>query len=415
MNLFRHLLFALLLLSGPLSVSGRTVWVGPDGNYQQIAAALDAARPCDTVRVARGIYYEHGLLIRQPIALIGSPGAILDGQGEEILVILADGVTVQGLHFRNVATSHIEDRSAIRVKRVTDFLISGNRLSQTFFGIYLEKSSYGTVSGNAIEGKATNEANTGNGIHAWYCEHLLVINNSVRGHRDGIYFEFVDSSQVVNNLSESQLRYGLHFMFSNYDHYEGNTFRDNGAGVAVMFSKFIDMVNNRFLDNWGGASYGLLLKEINDAEIQNNQFLHNTIAIYVEGANRIRYLHNTFRSNGWAIKIAGGCMDNQVIANNFISNTFDLARAGAGTDNEFTGNFWSEYSGYDLDRDGIGDVPFRPIKLFSYVVDQTPEAMILLRSFLIDLINLAEKVSPVLTPADIQDHQPRMQPIPIIF
>ena len=56
-------------------------------------------------------------------------------------------------------------------------------------------------------------------------------------------------------------------------------------------------------------------------------------------------------------------------------------------DNKFDGNYWSSYSGYDLDKDQIGDVPYRPVKLFSYVVNRTPETIILLRSLFVDLIN----------------------------
>ncbi len=407
----RWFLFFLGFLS--LNAAARTLPVGETAEYPKIRLAIADAEAGDTIRIQAGTYCESGLVVDKPLTLIGESGAILDGEGKEILVIMANEVTVEGLTFCRVATSHIEDRAAIRVKNVRDFLIRDNELVDTYFGVYLEHAKKGIVRGNRIVGEPTNEANTGNGIHAWYCEHLLVDDNYVKGHRDGIYFEFVDSSRITRNVSEGQLRYGLHFMFSNYDSYEDNTFRDNGAGVAVMFSKFIDMINNRFADNWGGSSYGLLLKEINDAEIQGNEFVHNTIGIHVEGGNRLRYLHNTFRQNGWALKISGGCMYNRVIANNFISNTFDLSQAGRGADNEYVGNYWSEYSGYDLDRDGVGDVPFRPIKLFSYVVDQTPEAMVMLRSLFVDLINLAEKVSPVLTPANVQDPQPQMEPLPI--
>ena len=226
---------------------------------------------------------------------------------------------------------------------------------------------------------------------------------------DGIYFEFVDNSLIRYNVSTANLRYGLHFMFSNDDDYYQNSFRDNGAGVAVMFSKKINMWENRFEKNWGTSSYGLLLKEIYDAEIYDNVFDQNTIGIYLEGSTRINYTGNDFISNGWAIKISGGCVDNVVTENNFISNTFDIAINSSANSNSFDGNYWSEYSGYDLDYDGIGDVAYRPVKLFNYVVHKTPEAMVLLRSFFIDIINFSEKVSPIFTPQNVMDNLPRMK------
>ena len=186
---------------------------------------------------------------------------------------------------------------------------------------------------------------------------------------------------------------------------------NNGAGVAVMFSKKINMWENIFEHNWGQSSYGLLLKEINDADIKNNTFKENTIGIYVEGCARINYTHNEFNRNGWAIKISGGCLDNIISKNNFLSNTFDLSVNNNANDNKFDGNYWSEYNGYDLDRDGVGDVAYRPVKLFNFVVNQTPEAMVLLRSFFVDLINFSEKVSSVFTPKNVLDNRPAMKKI----
>ena len=195
-------------------------------------------------------------------------------------------------------------------------------------------------------------------------------------------------------------------MFSNNDEYLQNTFEDNGAGVAVMFSKFIVMKNNRFARNWGTASYGLLLKEIYDAEVVNNEFKENTIGIFIEGSTRINYTENLYEKNGWAIKVSGGCYENKFFKNNFIGNSFDVSYNTKMNDNSFTGNYWSDYTGYDLDKDGIGDVPYRPVKLFSYIVNRTPETIILLRSLFVDIINFSEKVSPVFTPDDLIDNQP---------
>ena len=195
-------------------------------------------------------------------------------------------------------------------------------------------------------------------------------------------------------------------MFSNNDVYQNNTFENNGAGVAVMFSKKIKMLDNTFKENWGTASYGMLLKEINDAEIVGNTFEENTIGINIEGSNRIIYKNNNFINNGWAIKVRGACYANRFLENNFLYNSFDISYNSKVNDNEFDGNYWSNYTGYDLDKNGIGDVPYRPVKLFSYIVNRTPETIILLRSLFIDLIDFSEKVSPVFTPDNLLDNNP---------
>lgn len=407
----------LLLIVGTLSlnlsiISARQLEVCSSCEWSSIKSAVAVADVGDTLVIKAGVYKEGNILIDKPLFLKGVGYPVLDGENQtEVLTIRANGVTVEGLQIQNVGTSYIEDRAGIRVQKSKSFKLIGNKLLNTFFGIYLEHASNGLIQNNEVIGKAEQEMSSGNAIHMWYCKKVVVENNKVFKHRDGIYLEFVDQSLIKNNISEHNLRYGLHFMFSNDNEYFQNIFRFNGAGVAVMFSRRINMWENTFEHNWGRASYGLLLKEIYDAEIKDNLFRENTIGIYVEGSNRINYKKNDFRRNGWAIKISGGCLDNAIEGNNFIGNTFDLSINSSLSNNSLDGNYWSEYSGYDLDRDGIGDVPYRPVKLFNYVVNRTPEAMVLLRSLFVDIINFSEKVSPVFTPANVFDYHPRMKEI----
>ncbi len=405
-------IIAILCLLSSFSARGRTITVCPSCTFSSIKQAIAAAAEGDVILIKKGTYREGNITVDKPLTLRGEGYPIVDGQNQaEVLTITANNVVVEGLDVRNVGTSYLEDRAGIRARRARGFAIRNNRLDNTFFGIYLEKSSDGAISGNHITGKAVHEMSSGNAIHLWHCKNVLVEDNYLRGHRDGIYLEFVDSSSIRLNTAEDNIRYGLHFMFSNNDDYFHNTFRRNGAGVAVMFSRRINMWENTFEFNWGRASYGLLLKEIYDAEIHDNTFRENTIGILVEGSTRLKYRNNEFSRNGWAVKISGGCLDNEVEGNNFLNNTFDLSVNSTTNTNTFNGNYWSSYNGYDLNRDGRGDVPYRPVKLFNYVVNRTPEAMVLLRSLFIDLLNFSEKVSPVFTPANVADEQPLMRPL----
>jgi nitrous oxidase accessory protein len=77
--------------------------------------------------------------------------------------------------------------------------------------------------------------------------------------------------------------------------------------------------------------------------------------------------------------------------------------------NTYSGNFWSENTSiYDLNKDGIGDIPYRPVKLFSFMIANTSATTILMRSPLIGLVNYAEKIVPVITPANLLDDKPMM-------
>jgi len=407
-------LIAILLVICCFQQAGATILeVGKDHAVVTIHEAIDIAGSGDTVYIYPGIYKEGPLVIPKKLTVIGIGLPVLDGENKhEIISITSDSVTVQGLELKNVGVSYVEDKSAIRIIKSKYCIIKENRLIDAFFGIYLERSHNCQVKGNHILGTAEHEMNSGNAIHLWYSNRNLIEGNHAEGHRDGIYLEFVDNSTVRNNTVINNLRYGLHFMFSDNDTYLDNTFMSNGAGVAVMFSRDIRMENNDFLDNWGGSSYGLLLKDITDSEIINNRFRKNTIGIYGEGAIRIRIIGNDFIRNGWALNILGSCNDNQIFGNNFINNTFEVTTNSKRNYNSFDGNFWSENTGsYDLDRDGTSDVPYRPVKLFSFMMASMESSSILMRSLLVDLINHAEKVAPVITPHNLVDNKPLMKRI----
>lgn len=406
------LYISVFFLTWTLAGFGQIIRVCSDCPVNDLAKAINMAKSNDTIIVAKDIATTFPFVINKNLTLIGENYPVLDGLNKnEILTVKSDTFTIKGFKFQNVGQSFTKDHAAIRLIRSKCFIIEDNLFENIFYGIFLEKSGNGIIRKNTIRGNATVEFKSGNGIHLWHCKNIVIDNNSISKVRDGIYFEFVDNSTVTNNHSYNNLRYGLHFMFSNSDEYRNNTFERNGAGVAVMFSKKIAMHKNIFLKNWGTASYGLLLKEIYDAEITDNTFEKNTIGINAEGSNRIKYLNNDFRENGWAVKILGACFDNDFKKNNFLNNTFDVAYSGRLNNNSFENNYWSEYAGYDLNKDGIGDVPHRPVKLFSYIVNQSPESIILLRSLMIDVLNFSEKVSPIFTPTDLFDNKPLMNSV----
>jgi len=409
----RQIFIVLGIIMGSLLIptlsKAEVIEVCSDCKYKSIKEAIRAASPHDTISIQQGTYVESEIEINKPLAIIGVNKPVIDGQfNKGIFSVTADSVILKGLVIQNVEISYTKDYSAIHFYRSKHFVIEDNELKNVFFGMLIEKSHDGFIHNNVISSDAKDEFSSGNGIHLWHCSNVSIDNNHLSHLRDGIYLEFVTESQVTNNSSLDNLRYGLHFMFSDNDDYYDNEFINNGAGVAVMFSKFINMKRNRFYKNWGTSSFGLLLKEIYDAEIEDNVFEENTIGINIEGSTRINYNNNDFNRNGWAIKIAGGCYTNIFTNNNFLSNSFDLSYNSKMNDNLFDNNYWSSYSGYDLDKDGIGDIPYRPVKLFSYIVNRTPETIILLRSLFIDILNFSERVSPVFTPDDLVDASPKM-------
>jgi nitrous oxidase accessory protein len=388
--------------------SGRRV--GPHG-AATLTEAIRLAAPGDRLVVPPGIYREPTLIIDKPLELVGADGATLDGDGaRELIEIRADDVTIRGLRLQNTGMSQVDDRAAIRVGRVQRCRIERNTLADTFFGIYLARAEACEIRGNVLRASGERETMSGNGIHLWYSNNTIVEDNVIEGHRDGIYFEFVKGSRVARNVSRGNLRYGLHFMFSDDCEYEGNRFEANGAGVAVMYTRRMVMTGNTFVDNWGSASFGLLLKDIRDSQIASNVFRRNSVGLYVEASDRLIVDDNDFDRNGWAIKLFANSEANRFAGNNFTGNSFDVATNSRRSHSTFERNYWDSYRGHDLDRDGIGEAPFRPVRLFSLLVEQNEPSLILMRSFLVQLLDAAEAVMPALTPDTLVDAAPLMRP-----
>jgi nitrous oxidase accessory protein len=410
-----RVLYAALLSIACLSrVAGgqRSIHVSPLGVVHSVSQAIAAARSGDTVRVSAGVYHEPAIVVDRALVLVGDGWPVLDGDSKHaIMLVTADDVTVRGFVFRNVGTSFVEDRAALRVTKAHGCDIDHNRVENGFFGIYLAEVTDCRIADNTLHASGVRETESGNGIHLWTSRRITIERNEMIGFRDGIYFEFVHDSDIRDNVSAGNLRYGLHFMYSDRCRYIANTFRHNGSGVAVMYTKVVEMVGNRFEDNWGPAAYGLLLKEISDAHLEHNVFAHNTIGLVADGANRIVAVGNTFEANGWAVRLEASTVDGRFEKNNFIGNSFDVATNSRSPSTKFAGNYWDEYRGYDLDRDGTGDVPHRPVRLFSVIVEQRSAALILMRSTFTTLLDAAERVIPSLTPDALADASPSMRPI----
>ncbi len=411
--------FICLLLIYILSnnnIYAKTIYVGKNHKFKTIKPAIKFAESLDTIIVNAGIYFEKNLIIDKSIVILGKNLPIIDGEHTyEIVSIKSNNVLLDGFKIQHSGYGTLEDPAGIKIYDAQNVTISNNIIDDAFFGIYTQYAKNCKIMNNKLCSYGKQEQEIGNGIHCWKSDSMQIINNTIKGHRDGIYFEFVTNSIIWRNNSLENIRYGLHFMFSHNDSYIYNSFTNNGSGVAVMFSHSVKMYNNIFKENWGDAAYGILLKEISDSYIEGNIFIKNTVGVYMEGVNRVLMQKNVFKDNGFAIKIQASCMEVAVSINNFLGNTFDVATNGSLVLNTFNKNYWDKYEGYDLNKDNIGDVPYRPISLFSVIIENNPSVMLLFRSILVSLLDKTEKVLPSLTPVNLLDESPFMNPIQLLF
>lgn len=384
--------------------------VCPTCNCTSIQSGINLAKTGDAVLVKKGTYNEHTITINKSITLSAEVNTVVDLQKKgEGFIITADHVTLKGFIIKNSMVSNMNDYAGILVSNASFVEVTNNFLQNTFFGIRYAASKNGLIANNKIIGENIIQSQTGNGIQLWQCSNISIKNNLIKKHRDGIYFEFANYCHINNNTSEENFRYGLHFMNSNHDSYSRNTFRNNGTGAAVMYSHYISMLYNTFENNWGDASYALLLKDISTGIVRGNRFIKNTSGILLDGSNYLKISSNLFQNNGWAMKIYANCVNDTFANNNFILNTFDVSTNGTMYTSIFKNNYWDKYEGYDLNKDKVGDVPYLPVSLYSIIIEQMPQALMLLRSFAVNILDKTEKMIPSLIPDQLKDESPAMQ------
>ena len=231
-----NIIFTFFICFVTQSVYCRNIAVGKSQSITSIHQALALAANGDTILVDAGIYREGNITISTSIVLKGLNYPVLEGQNKyEIISVKASNVTVDGFRLQHAGRSGIEDIAGIKIYNRRNVSVINNILDDTNFGIYTQYGSKCLIKNNTLISYGTEELQSGNGIHCFKCDSMLIIGNRIRGHRDGIYFEFVTNSMIWRNTSEKNVRYGLHFMFSQDDNYISNIFERNGSGVTVMY------------------------------------------------------------------------------------------------------------------------------------------------------------------------------------
>ena len=226
------LIILFFVLSFPSNISGsskspKEIIVSKDGRISSVHQALELASDYDVIIIKPGNYVEGNITVDKKVKIVGENFPVIDGKGEgEIFTVITDSVDISGLQIINSGISYLQENAGIRLEEVSGCNVTNNKFLNNFFAIYLAKSADCQVTNNFIEGEKKRETNSGNGIHLWYCKNIKIENNEISNHRDGIYFEFVRHGYIKNNYSKDNLRYGLHFMFSDTCDYEGNTFEN---------------------------------------------------------------------------------------------------------------------------------------------------------------------------------------------
>lgn len=389
--------------------------------------ALENAEPGAILELQPGLH-PGGVRIEVPLILRGQEGAVLDGFGAgNVLEVAASGVTARDLHLRHDGANLTDTNSVIFVERGADGVrLVNNRIEARGFGIWLSGVQRALVENNEISGDPTlRSQDRGNGIHLNNVRDSIIRGNTVWEARDGIYIDISNDNQLIGNKLHSQ-RYGIHYMFSHRNEVIGNRTRDNRTGFALMSSRDLDVRGNH---SFGDQGYGFLLNDLNNSRIEDNSAVSIRSQTTPGGGTAIRggegkamfvynAQHNVIRGNVLArtdigIHLTAGSSGNEIYENALVGNRSQVKYV-SNRPQEWSvngrGNYWSDYMGWDMNADGIGDLPHEPNDAIDRVLWKYPNARVLFNSPAVQLLRWIQREFPVLRPAGVKDSAPLMRP-----
>jgi nitrous oxidase accessory protein len=377
---------------------------------ESLQERLNRATAGERIEVPAGVYHED-LVIDRPVHVVGRGRPVLVGSGADSVVrIRASGVVFEGFEIDGRGRGDLgQDASGIHVsgERVT---VRDCVIHDTLFGIYLRSANGAVLEYNRIRGipgKLPGEK--GSGIHVYDTTGFRLIGNVVERVRDGFYIQSSPNGFLAHNTARD-LRYGLHYMFSDDNRFEDNLFERGDAGAALMYSRRITFARNRFVHNRGFASVGLLLKNVDDIVAEDNLIADNARGIVLDTSYRNVLTRNVIAESDVAIVLYDNCEQNRIERNSFVANFTPLSLVGLRTDTLIRWNYWSGNPEPDLDGDSLSDRPYTLTSVFDHFRDNVLAADLYAQTFAAEALGMAERAFPVLSPSRVHDLAPLAHP-----
>jgi len=400
-----------VLLAAALAAAGARAAVLDVAPGQSIAAAVAAAKPGDTVRVARGAYAGH-LLIDKPLTLLGIGRPSIDGGGVgDVIRVRAADVSISGFIVRESGIDLGAQNAGVYVEPGSDrVLVRDCELAHNLFGVWLEKVKDGRVIHNVITGKRELlSAARGNGIQVFNTSGVQIIDNNISFARDGIYVDISNHALFRGNKIH-HLRYGTHYMNTNNSTWENNESYLNRGGLALMEVRELTVRHNIA---WGNTDHGIMLRTIQDSLIEDNVVAGNGRGFFIYDAEYNVLRKNLVLNNRIGVHLTAGSGNNEVDGNDFIGNEEQIKYVAA-RDVEWgrkQGNYWSNYSGWDQNGDGVGDIAYEANDIVDRLNWQYPLLKLLMTSPSIQSLRFVARQFPLLRAPSIVDKHPRMRPL----
>lgn len=398
-----------LVLAGAYA-HAETVAVPAGGDALQKAVAAAAAGT--VLRLAAGIH-AGPVTIDRPLALEGERGAIVQGTGEgKVVTVAAPDVTIRHVTVRGSGISLFGMDSGIFLDKTAErAIVEDNRLEANLIGVYVWGAKDARVRRNTISGRDDLRlAERGNGVQVWNAPGAVVDDNDIARVRDGI-FTTTSRRNAFRNNRFSELRFGVHYMYTHDSEVSGNVSTGNHVGYAIMYSDRLTIRNNR---SAGDRDHGFLFNFANFSRIDGNAVVHGgEKCVFIFNANGNRFHDNWFEGCRIGIHFTAGSERNEIAGNAFVANRTQVMYVGTRSLDWSVarrGNYWSDNPAFDLNGDGIADTAYRPNDVVDQVVWRYPAAKLLLNSPATQIVRWAQSQFPALHPGGVIDSAPLMTP-----
>lgn len=359
--------------------------------------------------------YRGNFVARRPITLHGTEGVILDGaHAGTVFAIEASDVSIDNVIVRASGRRHTAEDSGIKAKGERAH-IKDVRVEDVLFGIVFEECKFCSIDGAHVVGPGDLEELRGDGIKLWESHDSSVRNSLVEDARDVVVW-YTKRATLENDVVRRG-RYGTHFMYAHDCTLTRSRFEHDVVGLFVMYSNRIKIEDSLFAGAHGAAGVGIGFKDSDSIDLRRNTIVGNTTGTYIDNTPRVPETplvleDNLFALNQVALDLHTNGAGLQARRSDFRDNA-ELVTLDGGGDAlaaSFEGNYFSEYQGYDLDEDGVGDVPYE-LKLLSHeLTNSKPQIRLFQGTLALGTIDVVARAVPVLAAKRVLvDLHPRME------
>ncbi len=359
--------------------------------------------------------YAGPVVVDKPMVIDGQGKVTIDAGGKGTVILLdTDGATIKNLHLTNSGDSANDLDSGVQVRGNYN-VIKDNLIDDVLFGVDLQQSNNNIVRRNRISSKLEfGLGQRGDSVRLWYSFDNKITDNVVTNVRDMVVWYSANNTIARNRGSNS--RYSLHFMYSRYNLVEDNFYVNNAVGIFLMYSDSVVLRNNHIAHAIGPTGVGIGFKETSDLTIENNEILYCASGLYIDVSpyqpdTTNRFEGNLIAYNGIGVRFLNDWHGNIFKQNQFVDNMTQIVVSGGGSANHniWEGNYWSDYTGFDLDHDGIGDLPYELYNYADRLWQDVPYAQFFKGSPLLEVIDFLAKLAPFSEPTLlVKDPRPYM-------